>query len=96
MSALGLIISAVGSGQIVVRTGRYKILALGAAIPLGVGLFLVSNLRADMPLPLLFVWTFITGLGVMRAVRGLDQIGMRPGWSVCPTLTRRAWSLSTG
>jgi EmrB/QacA subfamily drug resistance transporter len=60
----GLIISAMGSGQIVARTGRYKLLALGAAITLGVGLFLLSNLRADTPLPVLFVWMFIAGLGV--------------------------------
>ena len=60
----GLIISAMGSGQIVARTGRYKLLAVGAAITLGIGLFLLSNLRADTPLPLLFVWMFITGLGV--------------------------------
>jgi MFS family permease len=60
----GLIISAMASGQIVARTGRYKLLALGAAATLGVGLFLLSNLRADTPLPILFVWMFITGLGV--------------------------------
>jgi len=60
----GLIISAMGSGQIVARTGRYKLLALGGAITLGVGLFLLSNLRADTPLPVLFLWMFITGLGV--------------------------------
>jgi EmrB/QacA subfamily drug resistance transporter len=60
----GLIISAMGSGQIVARTGRYKLLALGAAITLGVGLFLLSNLRADTPLPVLFAWMFVTGLGV--------------------------------
>ncbi|HYV22585.1 MAG TPA: MDR family MFS transporter [Candidatus Bathyarchaeia archaeon] len=60
----GLIISAMASGQIVARTGRYKILALGAAATLGVGLFLLSNLRADTPLPILFVWMFVTGLGV--------------------------------
>jgi len=60
----GLIISAMGSGQIVARTGRYKVLALVAAATLGVGLLLLSNLRADTPLPVLFVWMFITGLGV--------------------------------
>ena len=60
----GLIISAMGSGQIVARTGRYKLLALGGAITLGVGLSLLSNLRADTPLPILFVWMFVTGLGV--------------------------------
>src|SRR5438445_3970517 len=60
----GLIISAMASGQIVARTGRYKFLALGAAVTLGIGLFLLSNLRADTPLPLLWTWMFITGLGV--------------------------------
>jgi EmrB/QacA subfamily drug resistance transporter len=60
----GLIISAMGSGQIVARTGRYKLLALGAAVTLGAGLFMLSNLRADTPLPVLFAWMFITGLGV--------------------------------
>ena len=60
----GLIISAMASGQIVARTGRYKFLALGAAVTLGIGLFLLSNLRADTPLPVLWSWMFITGLGV--------------------------------
>jgi len=60
----GLIISAIGSGQIVARTGRYKPLALGAALLLAVGLFLLSNLRADTPLPVLWAWMFVTGLGV--------------------------------
>src|SRR6266404_5700092 len=31
---------------------------------LALGLFLLSGLRADTPLPLLYVWMFITGLGV--------------------------------
>jgi EmrB/QacA subfamily drug resistance transporter len=60
----GLIISAIVSGQLVARTGRYKPLALGAPVVLALGLFLLSNLRADTPLPLLWTWMFITGLGV--------------------------------
>jgi len=60
----GLIISAMASGQIVARTGRYKALALGAGITLAIGLFLLSNLRADTPLPVLWTWMFVTGLGV--------------------------------
>ena len=60
----GLIISAILSGQLVARTGRYKPLALGAPVVLAVGLLLLSNLRADTPLPLLWTWMFITGLGV--------------------------------
>ena len=60
----GLIFSAILSGQLVARTGRYKPLALGAAVVLAIGLFLLSNLRADTPLPLLWSWMFVTGLGV--------------------------------
>jgi EmrB/QacA subfamily drug resistance transporter len=60
----GLILSAIGSGQLVARTGRYRLLALGAPIVLAIGLFLLSNLRADTPLPLLWSWMFVTGLGV--------------------------------
>ncbi len=60
----GLIVSAILSGQVVARTGRYKLLALGSPVVLAVGLFLLSNLRADTPLPLLWSWMFITGIGV--------------------------------
>jgi EmrB/QacA subfamily drug resistance transporter len=60
----GLIVAATASGQIVARTGRYKFVVLGAAAMLALGLFLLSGLRADTPLPLLYVWMFITGLGV--------------------------------
>jgi EmrB/QacA subfamily drug resistance transporter len=60
----GLIISATLSGQLVARTGRYKWLALGAPIVLAIGLILLSNLRADTPLPALWTWMFVTGLGV--------------------------------
>jgi EmrB/QacA subfamily drug resistance transporter len=60
----GLIISAVLSGQIVARTGRYKMLAFGAPVVLAIGLLLLSNLRADTALPMLWVWMFVAGLGV--------------------------------
>jgi MFS family permease len=60
----GLIISATASGQIVARTGRYKMLALVSTIVLAIGLWLLSNLRADTPLPLLWFWMFVTGIGV--------------------------------
>ena len=60
----GLIVAATAAGQIVARTGRYKFVVLGAAAMLALGLFLLSGLRADTRLPLLYVWMFITGLGV--------------------------------
>ena len=60
----GLIFSAVASGQIVARTGRYRLLAFGALVVLAGGLAMLTQLRADTPLPILWAWMFVTGLGV--------------------------------
>jgi EmrB/QacA subfamily drug resistance transporter len=60
----GLIISSVASGIIVSRTGRYKVVIMTGLSVMAVGLFLMSNLRADTELPILWVWMFITGLGI--------------------------------
>ncbi len=60
----GLILSATGAGQIVARTGRYKLLLTGALVTMAVGLFLLTNLRADTPIPLVWLWMFVAGLGV--------------------------------
>jgi EmrB/QacA subfamily drug resistance transporter len=60
----GLIVSATGAGQIVARTGRYKALMVGALVVMAAGLFMLSNLRADTPIPVLWLWMFVTGVGV--------------------------------
>ena len=60
----GLIVSAVASGQIVSRTGRYRSLIFAALVVMAAGLFALTNLRADTPIPLLWAWMFVTGLGV--------------------------------
>jgi EmrB/QacA subfamily drug resistance transporter len=61
---LGLIISAIVSGQIVARTGRYKALIASALVILGVGLFLLTNIKPDTDYPLLWLWMAVTGLGI--------------------------------
>ncbi len=60
----GLILSATGAGQIVARTGRYRLLLVGALVTMAAGLFLLTNLRADTPIPLVWLWMFVAGLGV--------------------------------
>ena len=60
----GLILSAVASGQIVSRTGRYRLLIFGAMVAMASGLFMLTHLHADTPLPVLWAWMFVTGLGV--------------------------------
>jgi len=60
----GLILSSIVSGQIVSRTGRYKWITVGALITLAFALLLMTNLRADTPPPMLWLWQFIAGLGI--------------------------------
>jgi EmrB/QacA subfamily drug resistance transporter len=60
----GLIFSSIVSGQIVARTGRYKPVILFGLVVMSVGLYLMSGLKADTPLPILWVWMFITGVGI--------------------------------
>ncbi|MGZ6267008.1 MAG: MDR family MFS transporter [Candidatus Limnocylindrales bacterium] len=60
----GLIFSSILAGQIVSRTGRYKILLAIAMATLTVGLALFTNLRNDTPTLALWAWMLIAGLGV--------------------------------
>jgi EmrB/QacA subfamily drug resistance transporter len=60
----GLIFSAVASGQIVARTGRYRWLLFGALVTTAAGLAMLTQLRADTPLPIVWAWMFVTGIGV--------------------------------
>jgi EmrB/QacA subfamily drug resistance transporter len=60
----GLIVSAIVSGQIVARTGRYKSLIFVALLFLALGLFLLTNLRTETDPPLVWLWMGITGLGI--------------------------------
>ena len=59
----GLIISAITTGQVVARTGRYKAIIVGALVVMAFGLFLLTHIRPDTPQPLLWLWMAITGIG---------------------------------
>jgi MFS family permease len=59
----GLIVSAITTGQVVSRTGRYKAIIVGALVVMAFGLFLLTNIRPDTPQPLLWLWMAITGIG---------------------------------
>jgi EmrB/QacA subfamily drug resistance transporter len=61
---VGLIISSVASGLLVSRTGRYKWITVGAIAIMAISLGLMTQLRADTPLPVLWLWMFIAGIGV--------------------------------
>jgi MFS family permease len=60
----GLVVSAIVSGQLVARTGRYKPIILVALLFLALGLFLLTNLRTESDGLLVWLWMAITGLGI--------------------------------
>src|SRR6266550_3575798 len=60
----GLIFSAIMSGQIVARIGRYKVLMFGSLLLLAFALFLLTNLRAETDRPILWLWMLLAGLGI--------------------------------
>ncbi len=61
---VGLIFSSIVSGLIVSRTGRYKWLTIGAIVIMGVATALMTQLTSDTPLPVVWLWMFLAGLGV--------------------------------
>ncbi len=61
---LGLILSSIISGQIVSRTGRYKWLTVGALVTVGIGFALMTQLQAQTDPSTIWIWQFITGLGI--------------------------------
>ena len=60
----GVILSAVASGQIVARTGRVRVLVFAALAVTAAGLAMLTQLRVDTPMPVLWAWMFVTGMGV--------------------------------
>jgi drug resistance transporter, EmrB/QacA subfamily len=60
----GLIVSSVVSGQLISRTGRYRVLIIVSMAFLSVGLLLMTQLRGDTSLPQFWLWMVIAGIGI--------------------------------
>jgi hypothetical protein len=61
---VGVMGSSIGSGLIVARTGRYKWMTVGAMATSLIGLLLLTGIRADTPIAMVWLWMFIAGLGI--------------------------------
>src|SRR6185436_7219618 len=61
---IGLIGSSIISGILVSRTGRYKLLVLSGIAIMAVGLVLMHQLTATTEYPAMFLWMFVTGVGI--------------------------------
>jgi EmrB/QacA subfamily drug resistance transporter len=60
----GLIVSSVVSGQVISRTGRYRWIIVIAMAFLSVGLLLMTQIRGDTSLPVMWLWMVIAGVGI--------------------------------
>ncbi len=60
----GVILSSIGAGVLVSRTGRYKWILSGALLIMGVGILLFTGLSATTDLQLLWLWMFVAGIGI--------------------------------
>jgi EmrB/QacA subfamily drug resistance transporter len=60
----GVLGSSVLSGFIVARTGRYKWMTVGAMLLSAVGIYFMTGITAETPIPFVWVWMFITGIGI--------------------------------
>ena len=61
---IGLIGSSIVSGIIVSRTGRYKVLVMSGIAIMAIGLVLMHQLTATTEYPAMFLWMFVTGVGI--------------------------------
>jgi EmrB/QacA subfamily drug resistance transporter len=61
---IGLIFSSIAAGQIVSRTGRYKVLLASGMVFMAVGVGLFTLLHGDTPYWAISVWMLLAGLGV--------------------------------
>jgi len=61
---IGMIGSSIMAGILVSRTGKYKAIVIAGLATMAVGITLMTQLRADTEYPVLFLWMFVTGLGI--------------------------------
>ncbi|MGZ6269830.1 MAG: MDR family MFS transporter, partial [Candidatus Limnocylindrales bacterium] len=61
---VGLIVASIVAGQIVARTGRYKLIIVASMAILAVGSFLLTNLRTETDVWTLRAWMLVVGIGI--------------------------------
>ncbi len=68
---VGLMISSIGSGQIIARTGRYKIFPILGTGLMASGFFYLTFITADKPVWFIMIGMFVIGLGLGQMMQTL-------------------------
>lgn len=71
---LGLLLTAITSGNIVSKTGRYKVFPVAGGLVMALGLFLLSTLEPDTSAALSALYLFVFGLGIGLSMQVLTII----------------------
>jgi len=79
---LGLMLASIGSGQIIARTGRYRIFPIFGTLLMSVGFFLLTFLKYDSPYWHVAVAMLVIGLGLGQLMQTLtiasqNSVGLR-------------------
>ncbi|HEY1571114.1 MAG TPA: MDR family MFS transporter [Pseudonocardiaceae bacterium] len=68
---LGLLLAAIGSGNVVSKTGRYRVFPIAGSVGMALGLFLLSKLDEHTGFWLGSLYMFVLGVGVGLAMQVL-------------------------
>jgi EmrB/QacA subfamily drug resistance transporter len=60
----GVMGSSIASGFLVAKTGRYKWMTVAAMLLGAAGIYLMTGITAETPIPLVWLWMFVAGLGI--------------------------------
>jgi EmrB/QacA subfamily drug resistance transporter len=71
---LGLLVTAITSGNIVSKTGRYKIFPVAGGLVMALGLFLLSTMDPSTPIGLSSLYLFVLGMGIGLSMQVLTII----------------------
>ncbi|HEX4402925.1 MAG TPA: MDR family MFS transporter [Galbitalea sp.] len=89
---VGLLIASIGSGQIISRTGKYRIFPVTGTLILAAGYIVLTFLTYDKPLWFIFIAMFLIGLGLGQMMQTLTLASQN---SVLPTQMGVATGAST-
>jgi EmrB/QacA subfamily drug resistance transporter len=89
---VGLLLASIGSGQIISRTGKYRIFPVTGTLVLAAGYIVLTFLTYDKPLWFIFIAMFLIGLGLGQMMQTLTLASQN---SVLPTQMGVATGAST-
>jgi len=73
-AVIGIFGGSIGAGQIIAKTGKYKIFPVVGMLTAATGIFLLSTLTANTPIPLTMTYMTILGIGLGLTMQPLILI----------------------